>query len=131
MPSRMVNGRRSHLAVGEHRVAMAHEHDVAAGVAGRPVPRHSGPQAVAMPLLRDGFDRNSMLRQECANHVTDSVNSRLVVTATIDVHDLTEQRNHRVLLHPEPVDYGFAHASITFRVKMSLRGLKAESNLGE
>ncbi len=41
------------LAIGEHRVAMAHQHDVAARVACRPVPRRRGAQAVAVAgLLR-------------------------------------------------------------------------------
>ena len=81
-----------HLAIGKDRVAMAHQHDVAAGVALRPVPRHRGAQAVAMLLLRTtstGMSCAAMKR--CTTAPTASMPG-LVVAAAVDVHHLAQQR---------------------------------------
>ena len=98
-----------HLAVGEHGVAMAHQHDVAAGIARRPVPRHRGAQAVAVLLLAQRFDRDALRRHEALHHCADRIDARLVVAAAVDVHHLAQQRDHGVLLGGEPGgDLGFS-----------------------
>ena len=87
---------------------MAHQHDIAAGVALRPVPRHRGTQAVAVLLLAERFHGDVVRGHEALDHRADRVNAELVVAAAVDVHHLAQQRHHRVLLGGEPCgDLGF------------------------
>ena len=107
-----------YLAIGEHRVAMAHQHDVAAGVAGRAVPGNRGAQAVAVVLLGGDCHRYAVRLHEAMHHRADGVDSRLVVAAAVDVHHFAEQRDHRVVLLGEPGgDVGFGcHENISLGV---------------
>ena len=97
-----------HLAIGEDRVAMAHQHDVAAGVARGAVPRHGRTQAVAVLLLVERLHGDVVRGHEALDHRADRVDAGLVVAAAVDVHHLAQQRHHRVLLAGEPGgDLGF------------------------
>jgi len=105
------------LAVREHGVAMAHQHDVAARVGAavllRPIPGHRGAQAIAVLGLRQRLDRDAVPVQEIAHHPAHGVDAGLVVAAAVDVHHAAQQVHHGAVLGGEPGgDGGFRRLDV-------------------
>ena len=122
MPSRMVNGRRVGFAVRKDRVTMAHQHDVAAGVAGTAWPGMTARRQSPW-LLRQRLHRQAVAFQEAANHRADRVDARLVVAAAVDIDHFSQHRDHGVLLGGEPGgDVGFRHGCLNLFWRVSCKG---------
>jgi len=107
-------GTAKRFAIVEDGVAMAHQHDVAAHVSRvgirRSPPREGCQQAIAVPALRQHFDREPVALQEAAQDRTDRVDAGLVVAASVGFDHLAQQSDHGVLLGRQPGgDLGFGH----------------------
>ena len=90
---------------------MAHQDDVASGVASG-LAGDAGPQAVAMPALRQSLHRQPVTFQETPDHRAHGIDPRLVVATAVDVHHLPQHGDHGVMLRGQPAgDFGFGHPS--------------------
>lgn len=89
------------FALGKHGIAMAHQQDrlfVAAGFGDQPM------HGIAIDIMRlaPGFD--AVFGEVLFETSADGIDTFLVEGAGIDVHDVAQQVDHRLLLGREPVD---------------------------
>ena len=88
------------LALGEHGVAVAHEHDRAL-VGPRVVEPHVDGRAVG--LIGLGGGHQAVLLEERDEAPPHGVDAGLVVAAAVDVHELGQEGQHGLLLRAEPL----------------------------
>ena len=86
--------------VGEHRVAMAHQHD------GPDVPAAGKPRrhTVAKSGIGNGLADDAGAFELSPQAFPDRVDPALVVAAGIDIHEIRQQGDHRLMLPAEILD---------------------------
>jgi len=90
-------------AVGEYGIAVAHQHDrpVAPAAGGQPR-RH----AIAEGFMRERFTGDPRRIEPDPQPIADGIDAALVVAAGIDVHEIGQQGDHRLMLPAEMLENG-------------------------
>src|SRR5262245_51381452 len=89
-------------AVGEDRIAVPHQHD-------RPIAASTGKprrHAIAENITRIDFAGNVRSFEKGPQPVAHRVDAGLVVTARVDVYEIGQQADHRLMLPTEMLDNG-------------------------
>jgi hypothetical protein len=105
-------GPAARLALREHGIAVAEQHDGFVSPAG---PGDLGRDCIAVDVARVNGHPDALALEVAAEAFARGIHARLVIAAGIDVHDLLQKREHRALLLGQPIEdgaRGFGHGGL-------------------